>query len=97
MGRKKLKKKRGDRGSPNLPRLPEISSGRTDYRVPKERQVSDAEGLKRAYSYGRGLYQKGNNLYIAGTKDARDVLDDLKLPFDGGAKNAQRYQGFKNI
>jgi hypothetical protein len=60
-------------------------------------QLEDKIGLQRAYDTPEGLYQHNGNLYIAGTKSFRDVIDDLKLPFDGGAKNAQRYADLKNI
>ena len=45
--------------------------------------ITDEEGLKRAYETKDGLYQHYDNLYIAGTKDFPvDHIDDLKLPFD---------------
>ena len=44
--------------------------------------ISDEEGLNRAYNTKDGLYQHYNKLFIAGTKDPVDMVDDLKLPFD---------------
>ena len=45
--------------------------------------ISDEEGLTRAYETKDGLYQHYNKLLIAGTKDFPvDHIDDLKLPFD---------------
>ena len=72
-----------------LPRSPEIT-----YAKPKN-TMPDKIGLQRAYKTPSGLYQRGNNLYIAGTRDFRDVIDDLKLPFDKGAKNSKRYEEVK--
>ena len=43
--------------------------------------LTDAQGLRLAYESPDGLYQNGSILYIAGTKSAQDVWDDLKLPF----------------
>ena len=44
--------------------------------------ITDEEGLKRAYETKDGLYQHYNTLFIAGTKDfPQDHIDDLKLPF----------------
>ena len=42
--------------------------------------LSDTQGLKLAYENPDGMYQNGSILYIAGTKNGRDVYDDLKLP-----------------
>ena len=58
-------------------------------------KLLDRIGLEQAYKTDKGIYQHGKNLYIAGTKSFGDVIDDLKLPFDKGAKNAQRYTDVK--
>ena len=50
--------------------------------VKKLQDVTDQEGLNRAYDTKDGLYQHYNKLFIAGTKDKIDFVDDLKLPFD---------------
>ena len=42
--------------------------------------LMDTQGLKLAYGFPDGIYQKGSILYIARTKSGRDVYDDLKLP-----------------
>ena len=42
--------------------------------------TTDSEGLDQAYSTTEGLYSAGDTLYIAGTKSAGDVLDDLSIP-----------------
>ena len=44
--------------------------------------MEDRKGLDVAYSLNSGSYlPQGNTLYVAGTKSARNVLDDLKIPF----------------
>ena len=44
--------------------------------------ITDEEGLKRAYETQYGLYQHYHKLFIAGTKDwPGDAIDDLKLSF----------------
>ena len=54
------------------------------------RDISDEEGLKRAYETRDGLYQH-YKLFIAGTKDfPQDHIDDLKLPFDDTLNKTKR-------
>ena len=50
--------------------------------VKQLQDITDEEGLNRAYDTKDGLYQHYNKLFIAGTKDKIDFVDDLKLPFD---------------
>ena len=38
--------------------------------------------MKRAYDTKDGFYQHYNQLFIAGTKDPIDMVDDLKLPLN---------------
>ena len=42
--------------------------------------ITDEKGLRLAYGTRDGLYQHYNKLFIAGTKDPIDMVDDLKLP-----------------
>ena len=58
--------------------------------------ILDKVGLQKAYNRKDGLYQNNDVLYVAGTKSLGDVWDDIKLPFDAGAKNSTRYQDLKN-
>ena len=45
--------------------------------VKQLQDISDEEGLKRAYETRDGLYQHYNKLFIAGTKDfPQDHIDD---------------------
>jgi pimeloyl-ACP methyl ester carboxylesterase len=72
-----------------------INSPSTNKIIKRDNKLLDKIGLQRAYDTPEGLYQHGGNLYIAGTKSFRDVIDDLKMPFDQGAKNSQRYDDVK--
>ncbi len=45
------------------------------------KQITDKEGLHKAYSLDDKLYAHGDTLYIAGTSSLRNVWDDLKIPF----------------
>ena len=55
--------------------------------------MSDEEGLRRAYATDKGIYTFGDRMYIAGTKSLNDAKDDvLHIPFWGSRRNIQRYQ-----
>lgn len=58
--------------------------------------VDDRTGLERAYATSNRLYVEGDTLYIAGTQDAVDIVDDAKLPFDGVSRTA-RYLAAERI
>ena len=44
-------------------------------------QLTDKEGLDKAYAREDKLYVHGNTMYVAGTSYWQDVWDDLKIPF----------------
>ena len=68
-----------------------IAGNRHQKYVKQLQDISDEEGLKRAYDTKYGLYQHYNELFIAGTRDfPTDHLDDLRLPFDGTLHNTTR-------
>ena len=49
-----------------------------------ENNLSDAQGLQRAYDANNGLYANGNKLYISGTfgkNGLRDIWDDINIKF----------------
>uniref|UniRef100_UPI00404B3323 hypothetical protein n=1 Tax=Flavobacterium sp. TaxID=239 RepID=UPI00404B3323 len=46
--------------------------------------------LKRAYETNDGLYQHYNKLFIAGTKDPIDMVDDFKLPLNDTLNKTKR-------
>ena len=58
--------------------------------VKQLQDISDEEGLKRAYDTNYCLYQHYNKLFIAGTKDPTDMVDDLNLLFDDTLNNTAR-------
>ena len=45
------------------------------------KQMTDNNGLHKAYAVDDKLYAHGDTLYIAGTSSLRDVWDDLNIPF----------------
>ena len=53
--------------------------------------LTDNQGLRLAYESPDRIYRNGSQLYIAGTKDAIDFYDDLKLPFYQ-TRNTKRYK-----
>ena len=53
-------------------------------------QLTDKEGLDKAYAQTDKLDVHGDTMYVAGTSYLRDAWDDLKVPFSQTAK-AQRY------
>ena len=68
-----------------------ITDNKHQIYVKKLQDISDEEGLKRAYETRDGLYQHYNKLFISGTKDfPQDHIDDLKLPFDDTLNKTKR-------
>jgi hypothetical protein len=67
-----------------------IVSHRQQKIVKQLRDISDEEGLRLAYDTKDGLYQHYNKLFIAGTKDPIDFVDDLKLPFNDTLNMSKR-------
>ena len=67
-----------------------IASDKQQKYIKEIQDISDEEGLKRAYETKDGLYQHYNKLFIAGTKDPIDFIDDLKLPFDDTLNKTKR-------
>ena len=57
--------------------------------------ISDIEGLKRAYASKSGAYIHGNRMYVAGTRNGRDVWDDItKVPFSL-TRHSDRFKSVK--
>ena len=60
--------------------------------ISKYDQITDSEGLRRAYEQG-DYYVHGKTMFIAGSHTARDWFDDFtKVPAWGDLKNSERYQ-----
>ena len=52
----------------------------------KVKRISDIDGLRKAYASESGAYVHEEPMYVAGTRNAVDVFDDVtKVPF--GLKN----------
>ena len=50
-------------------------------------------GLKKAYNNYKGIHIDNDTMFIAGTKNFRDVYDDItKIPFFGDLKDSKRYR-----
>ena len=59
--------------------------------VKQLQDISDEEGLKRAYDTRYGFYQHYTILFVAGTKDfPQDRIDDLTLPSDDTRNETKR-------
>ena len=56
--------------------------------------ISDIEGLRKAYASNSGTYIHGNRMYVAGTRNPRDVIDDIGLPL-GLTRYGDRFQSAK--
>ena len=50
-------------------------------------------GLQKAYNTNKGIHIDNDTMFIAGTRDFRDVYDDVtKIPLWGDLKNSKRYR-----
>ena len=54
-------------------------------------QITDKEGLDRAYKAPDGTYTYGKTLYVAGTRSANDWLNNAWIPL-GQTQRTPRYQ-----
>ena len=64
----------------------------TEKPVLKYDQITDSEGLQRAYAQG-DYYVHGRTMFIAGSHTARDWFDDFtKVPAWGDLRESERYQ-----
>ena len=55
-----------------------------------EGAVNDKDGLDRAYASANKTFVAGDTLYVAGTSNLRDVMDDTLIPL-GQTRHSQRY------
>ena len=65
--------------------------------------ISDTEGLNKAYTNGKGYYLDNNKLYVAGTfgqnniiSNINDILCDITIPF-GLSSYSPRYRDISDI
>jgi len=68
------------RVSNNVAKQFEEVHGRYFKPVLNQNQISGEEGLNRAYDSPNRYYHHRNKLFIAGTTDPQDFVDDMKLP-----------------
>ena len=59
-------------------------------------ELSDEEGLSKAYDQPNKIYINNHKMYIAGTSNWQDVWDDLKIPFHL-TRYSQRYEDAEKL
>ena len=81
----------------------EIQQEKSLFKPKYNNNLSDTEGLNRAYGNGQGFYIDGNKLYVAGTfgksnikSNINDILSDITIPF-GLSSYSQRYRDISDI
>ena len=52
--------------------------------------------MAKAYAAPEGYFKDNNKLYIAGTRDTRDVMDWIKIPL-GTFKNSKIYKNIEPV
>ena len=62
----------------------------------EEFHKQNENGLEQAYNSPSHLYQNNDTLYMARTKNFRDLYDDIKIPF-GLTRYSQRYIDADNV
>ena len=81
----------------------EIQQEKSLFKPKYNNNLSDTEGLNKAYGNGQGFYIDGNKLYVAGTfgksnikSNINDILSDITIPF-GLSSYSQRYRDISDI
>ena len=75
---------------------------KTQFNKPKTLQEwqifhkTNEEGIKKAYDKPEGYHIDGNKLFIAGTRDFRDVMDWPKIP-SGTFKDSKIYKNIEPV
>ena len=63
----------------------------------RDGNISDIDGLRKAYASKSGTHIHGNRMYIAGTRNATDVWDDItKVPFSL-TRHSDRFKSAKKV
>ena len=60
------------------PKLSKLIDNISRTKIP---ELSDEEGLAKAYDQPNKIYLNNHKMYVAGTSSWQDVWDDLKIPF----------------
>ena len=81
----------------------EIQQEKSLFKPKYNNNLSDAEGLNKAYTNGKGYYLDNNKLYVAGTfgksnilSTINDIASDITIPF-GLSSYSERYRDISNI
>ena len=81
----------------------EIQQDKSLFKPKYNNNLSDTEGLNKAYTNGKGYYLDNNKLYVAGTfgksnikSNINDILSDIGLPFHM-TRWSERYSDVSNI
>ena len=81
----------------------EIQQEKSLFKPKYNNNLSDTEGLNKAYTNGKGYYLDNNKLYVAGTFGKNDIisknidiLSDITIPF-GLSSFSERYRDISDI
>ena len=75
------------------PKLSKLIDNISRTKIP---ELSDEEGLAKAYDQPNKIYLNNHKMYVAGTSSWQDVWDDLKIPFHL-TRYSQRYEDADKI
>ena len=83
--------------------IDEIQQEKSLFKPKYNNNLSDTEGLNKAYTNGKGYYLDNNKLYVAGTfgksnikSNINDILSDITIPF-GLSSFSERYRDISDI
>ena len=83
--------------SPEARELRDKVKPKLNMNLMRDFNISDIEGLRRAYASDSGAYIHGNRMYVAGTRNLRDVYDDItKVPFSL-TRHSDRFKSAKRV
>ena len=81
----------------------EIQQEKSLFKPKYNNNLSDTEGLNKAYTNGKGYYLDNNKLYVAGTfgksniiSNINDISSDITIPF-GLSSFSERYRDISDI
>ena len=84
-------------------RINEIQQEKSLFKPKYNNNLSDTEGLNKAYTNRKGVFIDGNKLYVAGTfgksniiSNINDILSDITIPF-GLSSFSERYRDISDI
>ena len=81
----------------------EIQQEKSLFKPKYNNNLSDTEGLNKAYTNGKGFFIDGNKLYVAGTfgknniiSNINDILSDIGLPLNL-TRYSERYRDVSEV